>query len=280
MAIKIIDINLRHQDNYSVRNGAPTGFVAHHAAASTASVETINNWHIDGNDWAMIGYHFYIRKDGTIYRGRPENWMGAHTSGHNEKIGFCAEGNFQNEEMPVAQKAAIVELLKYLYEKYGQLPVYRHGELDATACPGANYPFDEIVALSKKAAPVETKPVEATKPATKDPRFNNIVCEFQKACIKDGLGNLLPSGADGIWGSECDKAAEEYLQVGSEGERVRLAQLLITGWNIKLEGNNNGVDGIFGQSTKDGVIKLQALKGVSEDGVIGPQVWKILCGLM
>lgn len=285
MAINIIDVNLPHQDNYSVRSGAPTGFVAHHAAASSASVETVNNWHINGNGWAMIGYHFYIRKDGTIYRGRPENWMGAHTSGHNEKIGFCAEGNFENEQMPAAQKAAIVELLKYLYGKYGQLPVYRHRDLDATACPGANYPFDEIVALSKKTTsttttkPVETKPT-TVKPNAKDPRFNNIVYEFQKACIKDGLGNLLPSGADGIWGAECEKAAEQYLEVGSEGERVRLAQLLITGWNIKLEGNNNGVDGIFGQSTKDGVIELQALKDISEDGVIGPQVWKILCGLM
>ncbi|MBP9550733.1 MAG: hypothetical protein KBE34_02250, partial [Veillonella sp.] len=33
------------------------------------------------NGWAGIGYHFVIRKDGTIERGRPLSVVGAHDKG-------------------------------------------------------------------------------------------------------------------------------------------------------------------------------------------------------
>lgn len=276
MALKIIETNFSFNGNHTDRKGKPTGIVLHHAACN-GSVSQIHASH-KARGYAGIGYHFYVRKDGTVYRGRPEHWQGAHTYGHNEKLGICAEGNFEHERMTTAQQNAIVEVIKHLYGKYGQLKVYKHKELDATACPGANYPFDAIVAASKKTGTVAAKPATSTS-TKKDPRFNNIVCEFQKACINDGLGHLLPSGADGIWGSECEAAAKEYLTVGSKGQRVRLAQLLITGWNIKLSGQNNGVDGDFGKSTREGVKKLQKKKGLDQDGVIGPDVWKVLCGL-
>ena len=139
----IIETNLKFNSNHSDRVGNPPGIVLHHAAAN-GSVYDVHNWHL-ANGWAGIGYHFYVRKDGSVYRGRPENWTGSHTSGHNSKIGICAEGNFEADQMGVAQKNAIIELLEYLYGKYGDLPVYGHRDLDATSCPGKNYPFNDIV---------------------------------------------------------------------------------------------------------------------------------------
>lgn len=45
--------------------------------------------------WEMIGYHYFIEKDGTLTAGRPENYHGAHTIGYNQKsIGICFAGNF------------------------------------------------------------------------------------------------------------------------------------------------------------------------------------------
>lgn len=270
MAIKIIDANLRHKGNYSVRNGAPTGFVAHHAAASNASVETINNWHIDGNDWAMIGYHFYIRKDGTIYRGRPENWMGAHTSGHNEKIGFCAEGNFQDEQMPAAQKAAIIELLKYLYGKYGQLPVYRHGDLDTTACPGKNYPFDEIVAASKKANTTTTKP--AVKPTVTTQTATMSVT--QKQWQLSFLGYYWDD-IDGIWGDNSAQATKDFqrdfgLSVdGDFGPNTIAKSIEVISEIQKAVGVT--VDGLAGPNTVAATKTFQANNGLDADGVAGPK---------
>lgn len=142
--MKIIETNLKFNSNHSERNGNPSAVVLHHAAAKTASVETVHSWHLE-NGWAGIGYHFYVRKDGSVYRGRPESWIGAHATGHNEKIGICAEGNFETETMPDAQKKAIVELLAYLFGKYGNMKVYGHRDFAATDCPGKNYPFDSIV---------------------------------------------------------------------------------------------------------------------------------------
>lgn len=141
--MNIIETNLKFNSNHSARSGSVKGIVLHHAAAN-GSVEDVHRWH-KNRGWAGIGYHFYVRKDGSVYRGRPETWIGAHTVGHNEKIGICAEGNFDEEKMCAAQKNAIIELLQYLYDKYGKVKVYGHRDLDATACPGRYYPFDSIV---------------------------------------------------------------------------------------------------------------------------------------
>ena len=118
--------------------------VLHHAASSRATVVQINQWHI-GNGWSGIGYHFYVRKNGEIYRGRPIWAVGAHAQGSNSNsIGICAEGNFDAETMPQAQEKAIKELLEYLKALYPKAQVKGHREVCATGCPGKNYPLDEM----------------------------------------------------------------------------------------------------------------------------------------
>ena len=43
--------------------------ILHHSGVSVLqSVEVIHNYHKNTNKWAGIGYHFYVRKDGSIYR--------------------------------------------------------------------------------------------------------------------------------------------------------------------------------------------------------------------
>ncbi len=41
--------------------------ILHQAQAKTCSVEDIHQWHLK-KDWSGIGYHFLVRKDGTIYQ--------------------------------------------------------------------------------------------------------------------------------------------------------------------------------------------------------------------
>ena len=102
--------------------------ILHHAAMN-GSVEAVHNVH-KAKGWAGIGYHFYIRKNGSVYRGRPEYAIGAHASGSNyNSIGICAEGNFENETMSDAQKNAIKELVDYLKKKYGITKVVRHRDV-------------------------------------------------------------------------------------------------------------------------------------------------------
>ena len=68
--MNVITVNLPTTGGF-VRRGRTDEIILHHAEASHASVEDINQWHLE-RGWAGIGYHFYIRKDGKVYRGRPE----------------------------------------------------------------------------------------------------------------------------------------------------------------------------------------------------------------
>lgn len=151
--MEILEKNYRWS-GYLERRGETKKIVLHHAAASTCSPEDIHRIHLL-NGWAGIGYHFYIRKDGTITRGRPLWSIGAHVSGHNlNTIGICFEGNFEKENMPPKQLESGKWLLSYLKGIYPGIEVAIHKELNATACPGKNFPVDEM--LKVKADITET----------------------------------------------------------------------------------------------------------------------------
>lgn len=120
--------------------------IIHHSGVSVLqSVYTIHDYHKNTNGWAGIGYHFYVRKNGNIYRGRPENTVGAHCSGENyNSIGICFEGNFEKEEMNEEQLKAGRELVNYLKDKYKINKVKKHNDYGNTDCPGKNFPFNSI----------------------------------------------------------------------------------------------------------------------------------------
>lgn len=59
----------------------------------------------------------------------------------------------------------------------------------------------------------------------------------------------------------------QTLAWGSSGEDVRLAQSKLKQWGY-LEGS---IDGFYGQSTYNAVVKFQKANGITPDGVIGPQ---------
>lgn len=124
----------------------PSMIVYHHTAEKTLTPERINELHKE-RGWAGIGYHFYIRKDGTIYRGRPENAIGAHAPGVNSKaFGIALEGNFNEEYLTPQQMESVIELSRYLIDKYNITDLKRHKDVRNTECPGANFPFEEIKA--------------------------------------------------------------------------------------------------------------------------------------
>jgi len=55
-------------------------------------VREIHRMHVD-RGFACVGYHYVIKRDGTIERGRPEDKMGAHVEGHNrDSLGVCLIG--------------------------------------------------------------------------------------------------------------------------------------------------------------------------------------------
>lgn len=119
--------------------------VLHHAAAKTASPEQVHAWHLQ-NGWAGIGYHLYIRKDGSVHAGRPIWASGAHTMDHNHHtVGVCCEGDYETETaMPPAQLRALKAAIRYLHTLYPDAALQLHRDFNATACPGRHFPTEEV----------------------------------------------------------------------------------------------------------------------------------------
>lgn len=139
--------------------------ILHHAESKSCTADDIHRWHL-ANGWAGIGYHFFVRKDGSIYRGRPEGVVGSHAKGSNsDSIGICFEGSYMTETMNQTQINAGRELVTYLKNKYGISKVQKHKDVCSTNCPGTNFPFNEIVNGTVATAPTPT-PTPVAKPAT------------------------------------------------------------------------------------------------------------------
>ena len=145
--MQINDAGLKFTSPFTKRSKTSL-LVLHHAAASTCTIQDVHRWHL-GNGWIGCGYHYFVRKDGSIWRGRDEDAVGAHSSGYNDvSIGICAEGDFEQETMPDVQKQAIIELVRWIASRYPNIAIKKHKDLNATLCPGKNYPFDEIVSAA------------------------------------------------------------------------------------------------------------------------------------
>lgn len=106
--------------------------------------ETIRDWHINGNHWNDIGYHYVIELDGSIHEGRKENVIGAHCYGQNaNSIGICyvggvaKDGKTPKDTRTPEQKKALIKLVKSIMQKYKLKPncVYGHYNFAKKACP-------------------------------------------------------------------------------------------------------------------------------------------------
>jgi N-acetyl-anhydromuramyl-L-alanine amidase AmpD len=90
-----------------------------HCAATKGDVSaaTIRQWH-KRQGWRDIGYHYVIRTDGTVEKGRAENVVGSHVAGWNTGSiaivyagGVDANGKPADTRTP-AQKVAMAKLVK------------------------------------------------------------------------------------------------------------------------------------------------------------------------
>ena len=181
--------------------------ILHHAAAKTCNAATIHRWHKD-RGWSGIGYHFLVRKNGRVERGRPENMVGAHASGSNsDSIGICFEGNFMTETMKPEQLKAGQELVSYLKKKYGVTKVQKHSDVGSTSCPGKNFPFSKItasVSSSGSSSAGKSSPSAGYPTLKKGSRGSHVrLLQARLTACGYSCGSY---GADGIFGA-CTKKA-------------------------------------------------------------------------
>ena len=93
--------------------------ILHHTAGGDVSAHTIHDWHLPKKGWGGIGYHYLIRADGSIERGRPEHVRGVHASAANaDSIGIALTGNFETRPPTSAQMASLVRLIRDIRDRY------------------------------------------------------------------------------------------------------------------------------------------------------------------
>lgn len=125
------------------------------------TIDNIRDYHVDTLGWSDVGYHFGIRKDGTVEPGRSPRFAGAHVKGVNSRsIGVCVYGDGDYEPHTPEQREALLDLLHGLMKFY-TVPVegvLGHNEINTLAetgvvdrayrtsktCPGLKVDMDEI----------------------------------------------------------------------------------------------------------------------------------------
>ncbi len=160
-----------------LNNRNDTKYIIIHHRAGDGDVASIHRIHL-GNGWAGIGYHFYVRKNGEIYKGRPIGSVGAHTAGANAvSVGVCFEGNFETENtMSKAQLKSGKELIGYLKALYPKAEVKSHRDFQQTACPGKQFPFDEIKEGVKNVTVDEAVEIIQAKAGLEDETIEFLLC--------------------------------------------------------------------------------------------------------
>lgn len=154
------------------RKRATTKAIILHHAVMNGSVEDVNAVHLK-RQFNGIGYHLYVRKDGSIYGGRPIEMVGAGIRpsyqgySNSNTVHICAEGNFMVDTMSTKQLNGIVTAIEYLRQHFGNVEIKQHRQVNATACPGNNYPVNKILLLSLKEVVMEKK-YRVTIPTNKD----------------------------------------------------------------------------------------------------------------
>lgn len=116
------------------------------ATPSTMDIgaDEINQWHIQ-RGWSQIGYHYVIRRDGRLEKGRPIDVAGAHARGHNiDSIGVCLVGGVDEHNDPTdnftrQQKRRLKQVLDFLTLTF-DCEAIGHRDLPGVrkACPSFN----------------------------------------------------------------------------------------------------------------------------------------------
>lgn len=274
--MNIIETNLKFKDLILRNLNNIKDIILHHSDSNSASPEDIHSWHLN-NGWSGAGYQYLVRKNGNIYRLRPDNVVGSHAQGHNSNsIGICFEGNFEVETMNEVQKQAGIELVNYLKSVYNISNVLGHRDVNATSCPGKNFPFEEITNG-------KVTNNEIIKDTNKISNVQNWVNHYEGINIS----------VDGIFGNETKKALITALQIelnkqinanlqidgifgnntkgncvnlkkGMKGNITKILQgiLICRGYDLKF-------DGIFGNDTENKVKQFQQNNGLIIDGIAG-----------
>lgn len=216
------------------QRGVHTLFI--HCSASDRpehdDVAVMRDWHVNGNGWADVGYHYYVKRDGTIQPGRPlEKTPAAQGAEHNAGTIAVCFGGLTKSRFTSEQFRAGAAMVRAIADAYGErgvrLRVRGHREVYPKECPV----FDYRRAFGLDAAGYPTLAPDATV-----------------------QGNE-PAGGANVPG-------DLYLMVRNKAPAVTALQRALNAAGAGLD-----PDGVFGRLTLEALKAWQAAHGHTATGV-------------
>lgn len=199
------------------------------------SAAVIDAWHKQ-NGWAGIGYHFFIRKDGTLELGRDLEKTPAAQEGNNTgTIAICLHG-LAREAFSDAQFQTLRDLCAQINRAYGgSVTFHGHCEVAAKSCPV--FVYQDVLGITRDGKmPVAQNPAVSIK--TLERAFDEL---------------------------EVMKSSTAVLKLGMKGDLVRALQTSLE----RLGYFPGAIDGDFGRRTRDAVLAFQADNQLETDGKFG-----------
>ena len=205
-------------------------------------IAVIRDWHVNGNGWDDVGYHYFIRKDGIVEAGRPLEMTPAAQAGHNTAtIAICLHG-LAKERFTKAQYRSLIALTGETHHAYGGMITFHgHTEVSAKSCPVFDY--RSVLGLDDSGG-FALQPTESPD---------------------------LPAGPASPATVPAPKPVPPTLRLMSHDPAVVLLQHLLGEHGHELE-----EDGRNGQATLAAVKAFQAANGLRPDGIVGPRSWAVL----
>lgn len=196
-------------------------------------VAVMRDWHVNGNGWSDVGYHYYVRKDGVWQAGRPIEKTPA-AQGDNLNAGTIAIcfGGLKKENFTEAQFRTGHAMLSAIVDAYGdrgvRIRVRGHREVYPKECPVFDY---------RRAFGLDTAGYMSLKP------------DF-------AVQSAAPTKADNVPG-------DLYLMVANRKPAVEALQM-----TLNARGYDCGdVDGVFGRKTFQALKDWQTANGLPATGI-------------
>lgn len=201
----------------------------HCSATSNKSITAadVYRWHVYDNKWSDIGYHYFIKSDGTLELGRDLEKTPAAQSGHNSgTIAICLNGlvvtDFSEEQFTTLRD--LCNQINLAYK--GEVTFHGHCEVSSKTCPVFNY--RQVLNLDSSG---EILPIAALKgPALIDFPELGTGASGSMVAIVQAILKMPPSG---IFDRETTKVVAQFQKdhkISSEPGVVNK-----TTWQILLE---------------------------------------------
>ncbi len=195
-----------------------TDFIVIHCSATPASMDIgakeIDRWH-RAKGWFKIGYHFVVRRDGTVEHGRELNEVGAHAYGVNDRsVGICLVGGVtgdgktpQNNFAP-AQWVSLEKLVSELETQFPQAKLVGHRDVTS----GRDCPCFDVSAWNR--GRTQNHPEAIEKAAAFRPLVYSVLRQGSKGplvkTLQAKLNRFSTLDVDGIFGPQTAQAVKTF----------------------------------------------------------------------